>query len=124
MIACHNIISDVKKKLKSDLACRTESLFMTLSKPHMKVRRSPLSMEKHYKKMCSYTHKKLGILINTRRITFRIPDNKHKDLIKIMLTTWNSSRKRLKLREVASLLRLVENLTLETQRVKRACIAL
>ena len=79
-------------------------------------------MENCFKPMHSCTCAQLVIIINTRHLTINILDNKRKDLVKILLTTWSSSRKSITLRDIASILGLVSNLNLTKQWVKCTCI--
>ena len=64
------------------------------------------------------------MLINYRNLTLNIPCNKHKDLLNIMLTDWNSSCKILTLRKIASLLGLITKLDLIMQWENNTYIAL
>ena len=97
---------------------------MILGEPDLKLRRSPLSIDECFKTKCSCIRTQLGVCINTINLTLSIPDNKHQDLVKILVTTWSSSRKNFALRGVDSLLGLVLNFALATQWVKYACISL
>ena len=94
---------------------------MLLGKPLLG---SLLSMQNHLKNTFSYIHTQLGALINNRNLILSTLDKKWEGVVRILLTTWNSSRKRLTLREIASLLRLVSNLALTTQWRKFTFIAL
>ena len=85
---------------------------------------SPLSMTKYNERECSYVHKQLGILVNTRELTIGIPDDKRNTLEQALRNTWHPWRKRFTLREVASLIGLVSNLALTTSLVKCTFIAL
>ena len=81
-------------------------------------------MDKHFKPTFSCLFTQLGVLVNTRNLALSMPYNNNQDLVKNMLNTWNSSRKRLTLHEVASLLGLLSILTLTTHWIKCYCITL
>ena len=119
-----NLLACVWMHLKTGLDCSVESLFMLLGNPESNLHRSPLTTDKNVKNMFSCLCTQLGTRINTRDLALRIPDTKRADLETILLTNWNSSRKRFTLREVASLLELVCNLALTTQWVKSTCIVM
>ena len=104
------------------LACSIECLHMLLGEPDFKIYRNPLSIENQFKITCSYLHTHLGVFANVRHLTLSTLDNKHQCLVKILLTTWNGSRKRFALDEVALLLWLASILALTTQWVNHTCI--
>ena len=118
MTADENLLVDIWVHLKPSLDCSLEVLCMLLGNPELCLRPSPLSMDKHFKTTCSYLRTHVTACIETRDFTLIIADTKHKDLVTIILTTWNISRKSATLYEVASLLGLVSNLALTTQWVK------
>ena len=109
------LLAEIWAHLKLELARSIESLYMIIGEIDLQVRRSPLSMVKYFKLMCSYVHAQLGVLVNARNLALSTSDNERKCLVSILLTTWNSSRKRFTLREIASLLGLTTSLALATQ---------
>ena len=92
---------------------------MILGNPELNLRRSPLSMRKHFKKTCSCVHAQLVVCINTRNLTLSVQHTK-----RVVSTTWNSSRKRFTLREEVFLLGIVHDLVLNAQWAKHTCITL
>ena len=67
---------------------------------------------------------KLRALMSTRILTLLMPDNKHKESMNILLTTWNSSHTNFSLSEMSYLLESTSNLSLTAQWVKHTCVAL
>ena len=118
------MLAEIWEHLKTALSFGNELSYMLLGEPELILHLSPLSMDKCFKTTCSCIHTQLGSCTNTRNLNLNILDIKRQDLVKILLTTWNNSRKRFTLREVASLLGLVSNLALTTQWVKHTHIAL
>lgn len=66
----------------------------------------------------------LGILVNARIPRLRIPYDKSKCLVNILLATWSNQRERFTLRELSSLFGLATNLALATQQVKHTFVTL
>ena len=124
MLVYENSLADIWENLKPSLSCRIYSACMLLDEPELHFRQSSLHMGKHFKTMCSSLRTQLGVCIKTRNLTLSIPDTKRNALVTILLTTWNSSRKRSTIHEVASLLGLASNLALTTQWAKHTCVVL
>ena len=112
ILAEDNLLEDIWEKIKPALVFSIKYFRMLLGEQDLQLRRSPLCMDKHFKTKCSYLQTQLGVLISTRNLALSMPENKHQDLVKIILTTWNSSRKKLTLHEVASFLGLASNMSL------------
>ena len=110
----NNLLAGIWVRLKPDLACSVEALHVLLDNPESHLRRSLLCMEIFFKTTCSCVRTQLVTCIKTMDLTLIITDTKHVDLVTIMWTTWNSSRKIFTLREVASLLGIAPNLSLTT----------
>ena len=110
----YNPLADVHTCIRPTLARSTESLRTILGKSGIILRRNTLSIGKCYQAIYSFIRKKMEILINTKSLTLRIPDDKCKDLVNILLTTWNISRKSFTPYEVTSIIGLVVNLDFTT----------
>ena len=90
MLTGYSMVTDVQARLKPALTCSVESIFVLLGDPGKQVRKILLYVDKHYKALCSCVCKQLGVLISTRNLKISVLEGKRKDLIKIMLTVWNS----------------------------------
>ena len=124
MFVDDNVLANIQEELTPVIATSAESLFILIGEENSVLRKSPLLMEKCYDSVCSYLLTQLGILIKTRSLTIRIPEDKRENLIKIIINTWQKARKSFTLREISSLLVLVAHLVMATQWAKRAYIAL
>ena len=79
-------MADTWEYLRSALAASVDTLFILLGFPQETIRKNPLSMDKYYESLCSYSKKQLGYLINTMQLTISIPKDKRKEIIDILLT--------------------------------------
>ena len=118
MLVDNELIADAWNHLWSPLACDAESLCILLDKTHLRLRKIMLSIGKYYENICPCARKKPRVIINIRNLTLSFLDDKCKNLIKILLTAWNSSRKRFTLHEAVFLLGFVSIIALETKWVK------
>ena len=118
------LLEDIWMHLKTALDCSIEALCVLLFNPDLHLHRSLLHTDKCFKTTCSCLLTQLGICINKKDLNLSIPDTKREHFLTILSTSWNSSRKRFTLREVASLLALTSNLALTTQWVEYTCITL
>ena len=107
MFVDDNLMADIWENLRPALAASAEALFILLGFPEEEIRKSPLSMDKYYESLCSYSRKQLGYLINTRELTVAITEEKRQEILEILLTEWHSKRKSFTLREAASFLGLI-----------------
>ena len=64
-------------------------------------------MDKCYETLCSYCMKQLGYLMNTRRLTVAITEEKREETLDILLNEWHSKRKSFTFKEAASFLGLI-----------------
>ena len=119
-----NLMADVWEYLRPALACSAEDLFILLGHPEEHIRKSPLSMDKYYESPCSYCRKQLRYLINTRRLTVAITEEKREEILDILLNEWHSKRKSFTLREAASFFGLIAFLSICTAWGKYLYIAL
>ena len=124
MFVDDNLVADIWDFFKPALATSAEALFILLGSPEETLRKSPLSMDKYYESLCSYARKQLGYLINTRKLTVAITEEKRKEIIEILLTEWHSKRKSFTLREAAALLGLISFLATCTSWGKHLYISL
>ena len=102
-----NLMADTWEYLKPALAASVEALFILLGFPKEHLRKSDLSIGKFYESLCSYSRKQLGYLINTRKLTVAITEEKRKEILEILLNDWHSKRKSFTLKEAAALLGLI-----------------
>ena len=107
MFVDDNLMADTWENLRPALAASVEALFILLGFPEEELRKSPLSMDKCYESLCSYSRKQLRYLINTRELTVAITEEKREEILEILLTEWHSKRKSFTLREAASFLGLI-----------------
>ena len=114
MFVDDNLLADIWSHLRPALATSAEALFTLLGEPDTSRRISPLSMTKYKDSDCSYVRRQLGILINTRKLTIGISDDKRITLERLLRFTWHNKCKSFTLREITSLLSLVSNLALTT----------
>ena len=66
MFANNNLIADTWEYLRPTLAASIEALFILLNFPEEPLKKSPLSIDKYYESLCSYSRKQLEYIINTR----------------------------------------------------------
>lgn len=57
MFVDDNLMADIWEHLRPALAASAEALFILLAFPEEILRKSPLSMDKHYESLCSYSRK-------------------------------------------------------------------
>ena len=114
LFADDNLLDNIWLHLKSALDRRIEASCMLLGNHELYLRRSPLSMVKCLKTTLSCLRTQLRACMNTIDLALSIADSKREDLVTITLTTWKISQKIFTLREVASLLGIVSNLSLTT----------
>ena len=124
MFSDDNLLVDICVHLKPALSWMIKALWMLFCNPEFHLLQSPVSMGKYFKTAWSCLCAQLGEWITTRHLIISIPGTKRADLVTIISTTWNRPRKRFALRELDSLLGLVPNLALTTQRTKLKWIAL
>ena len=63
------------------MAAIAEALFMLLDHSDEKLRKSPLSTDKYYKSLCSYSRKQLGKEINTRALVVTITEARREEIL-------------------------------------------
>ena len=124
MFVDNSFLVEILARLKPASVHRIESLCVLLFKTYFQALQSLLSIGKFFKTIYSCVHTQLGMLINARNFTLSMLDNKSKDLVNTLLTTWNSPRKSFTLCETSLLLGLVLNIDLTTQWVKNNFIDL
>ena len=107
MFVDDNLMADTWEYLKPALAASAEALFMLLDYPNEKLRKSPLSMDKYYESLCSYTRKQLGKEINTRKLIVTITEARRLEILNLLLTGWHDKRKSFTLREAVELLSIL-----------------
>ena len=107
-----NMMVDIHGYLTTALAASIEALFVLLGFPDEAVRKSPLTMDKYYESLCSYMRAQLARLVNTRHLNVSIPDEKRNETLRVLQSTWHKKRKSFTLREGASLLGVVQFLSL------------
>ena len=57
MFVDDNLMADTWEHLRPALAASVEALFMLLGFPEEHIRKSPLSMDKYFESLCSYSRK-------------------------------------------------------------------
>ena len=66
MFVDDNLFTQTKEFMKHAMAASIEALYMILGYPDIKKRQNPLSLDKYFESVCSYTRIQLGISVNTR----------------------------------------------------------
>ena len=112
MLEDDKLLVDIWELPKPTLAFSIESLCMIFGELDSQTYQSPLSMDKQFKTECSYLRTQLGVLVNARNLVLSMLDSKRQDLVKILITTWNSLRKRFTMHELASFLGLAPSIAL------------
>ena len=102
MFVDDNVIAEIRPRMKQAQAASAESLFRIAGFPNIKLRRSPLSMDKYYASTCSYLKKQLGYLINTRTMYVSFPQEKFDSMI-LVLQDWHTKRKSYTIKQAARL---------------------
>ena len=102
-----NLMANIWEYLKPALTASVEDLFILLGFPEERLRKNPLSLDKFYESLYSYSRKQLGCLINMRKLTVMITEEKRKEILEILLNEWHSKRKSFTLKEAAALLGLI-----------------
>jgi len=102
MFVDDNVIAEIPSKIRQAQAASAESLFRIAGFPDESIRRSPLSMDKYYAAICSYSKKQLGYLINTRTMYVTFPEEKFLSMIQV-LQDWHSKRKSYTIKQAARL---------------------
>ena len=90
--------------MKVALAYSIEALYDILSHLDEAIWKSPLLLDKYYKSLCSYSHKQLSRLVDTRRLIVSIPKEKQAEVLHILCTIWYKMRKSYTIREIVELL--------------------
>ena len=124
MYVDNNLLVDTWDRLKIALACSIEALYDILGHPNETLRKSPLSLDKYFEGLYSYSRKQLGRLINTRKLTVSIPDEKRQAVLTTLKSTWHKKRKSFTIREIAELLGTLGDITQTTPFGKYLYIAL
>ena len=75
------LMVDTWEHLRSSLAASVEALFTLLGFPEDHIMKSPLSINKYYEILWSYSRKQLGYLINSRKLTVAITEEKREDIL-------------------------------------------
>ena len=86
-----------------------ESLYAALCREKLSERRSPISMDKFKVHKRSWEKQQLGLVINTRTMTARLPDEKLLRLVTTLNTTWYTHITYSKLLEGVTLLENLEH---------------
>ena len=108
MFVDDSLMCEIYSRILRLLAASIESLFQVMGEDRPELRRSNLSMEKYYKIICSYIQVQLGVVVNTRKMTVSMTEEKKTNLVK-ELESWHSARRSFVIREAGTLLGQLNN---------------
>ena len=92
MFVDDNLFAQTKEFMKHAMAASIEALYMILGYPDIKKRQNPLSLDKYFESVCSYTRIQLGISLNTRTMMIYLTDKKRMAMLDD-LSHWHKDRK-------------------------------
>ena len=92
MFVDDNLFAQTKEFMKHAMAASIEALYMILGYPDIKKRQNPLSLDKYFESVCSYTRIQLGISVNTRTMMIYLTDKKRMAMLD-ELSHWHKDRK-------------------------------
>ena len=92
MFVDDNLFAQTKGLIKHAMAASIEALYMVLGYPDIEKRQNPLSLDKYFESVCSYTRIQLGISINTRTMMINLTEKKRIAMLD-ELSHWHKDRK-------------------------------
>ena len=103
------LMADIRRHMLTCMAASIEALFIILGRLSENERRSPLSMDKFAEFHCSWRKQQLGLLLDTRKMTVALPEDKFQRMYNTLTTTWHHARKSFTLLEGVTLLGHLEH---------------
>jgi hypothetical protein len=88
MFVDDSLFSQTKENIKHAMTASIEALYTILGYPDTEVRQNALSLDKYHESTCSYERIQLGILVNTRRTSLSLTEQKRKTMID-ELSNWH-----------------------------------
>ena len=106
-----NLISDIQPHIEDAMAASIDSNFQVLGNPEPKLRKTSLAEDKFFKTALASLRGQLGLLIDTRRLTVGITEEKRIKL-NALLSQFGPHKRRHKLQKIAELVGHLNYLTI------------